>query len=91
MTKTEMADLQIAIDLLNNLRTEMNHGFERISDGQRAIEERVTTLETSNMEREKAAARSTQRFRWAMGIAVTALVSLFLFVGKELLIPIFST
>ena len=84
MTKTEAADLQLAIEMLSELRVEMNHGFERTWEGQLALGNRVTTLEAKDVEREAAAARSTQRFRWAVGIAITALVSVALFAGKEL-------
>ena len=84
MTKTEAADLALAIDLLGQLREDMNHGFERMWEGQRSIEERVTKIEAKAVEREAAAVRSTQRFRWAVGIAITALVSVALFAGKEL-------
>ncbi len=84
MTKTEAADLALAIDLLGQLREDMNHGFERMTEAQQQTSNRVTVIETQLAAREALAARSTQRFRWAVGIAITALVSVALFAGKEL-------
>lgn len=90
MTKTEQADLQIAIELLGDMRVEMMHGFERLSEGQQALATRVTVIEARQEARDAATLKATQRFRWAVGLGLTASVTVALFIVKEYIIPFVS-
>ena len=75
MTKTEHADLSTAIDLIQSLRTETQLGFQNMRDDLTEVRERQATHLAHHEAHEQAAARATNRSRWAIGIALTSLGS----------------
>lgn len=75
MTKTEYADLSTAIDLIQSLRTETQLGFQNMRDELNSVRERQTSHLAHHEAHEQAAARATNRSRWAIGLALTSLGS----------------
>ena len=86
MTKTEMSQLEVAIGLIHDLRSEMHQGFSELASGQVELSERATAIETRAEEAAKMAERSLKLRMWGFGLAVSATVSVVLWAAKDFIV-----
>lgn len=87
MTRTERDQLDAAttiiIGLIKDIRVEMQEGFTELREGQEQLSHRTTVIETKADEAARHAEKSLKLRMWAFGLAVSATVSVALWIAKD--------
>lgn len=76
MTKTEMADLEIAIGLITGLRDEMTKGFNNINMTLGEVRESQAAHLAVHADRDNQVASRGVSKRWVIGVVTTASISI---------------
>lgn len=76
MTKTELVDLNTAIELISQLRQETQRGFTELRTDIGDVKDKQTQHIAQHEAQEKSDAKALSRNRWAIGIVLASLGSL---------------
>lgn len=85
MTKTEMADLEIAIGLINDLRVEIQSNFQSVSKSLEKVSEAQATHVAVHEERDRVRVQAGVTKRWVIQVAAATAVSIVVGLGTLIL------
>lgn len=81
MTKTELADLELAIGLIGDLRKEMQSSFTNLTTSLEKVSEAQVSHQAVHEDREKAAATSGVSKRWVVQVVVASTLTILFGLG----------
>lgn len=76
MTKTEMADLEVAIGLITGLRAEMQSGFQSITESLGDVKQSQAAHLAVHEERDKKAASQGVTRRWVLQVVAASTLTI---------------